>query len=108
MELDCNVVKDLLPLYYSGYSREGSVKLVRSHLDECEECRKIYEDLLASDIVEQVVFDEEKVAKNQDLIVRKAGCIKVIFTIVFGALTLALCIPAINFILVMVYSYLQG
>ena len=40
--MDCNVVKDLLPLYVDECCSEESEKLVVSHLDDCESCRRAY------------------------------------------------------------------
>ena len=40
--MDCNVVKDLLPLYVDECCSEESAKLVADHLSVCESCRKVY------------------------------------------------------------------
>ena len=43
--MDCNVIKDLLPLYVDECCSEESIRLVAEHLDTCESCRKIYNQM---------------------------------------------------------------
>lgn len=43
--MDCNVVKDLIPLYIDGCCSEESAIIVEEHLKECSVCREIYEDM---------------------------------------------------------------
>ena len=43
--MDCNVIKDLLPLYVDECCSEESTRLVAEHLDACESCRKIYDQM---------------------------------------------------------------
>ena len=40
--LPCHIVKDLLPQYAEHLLCEESEQDVRAHLDECEDCRKLY------------------------------------------------------------------
>ena len=39
MKLSCEVVRDLLPLYYDQVCSEESVRLVKEHLEECSACQ---------------------------------------------------------------------
>lgn len=39
--MDCNVIKDLLPLYVDGCCSEESSKLVAEHLENCGSCREL-------------------------------------------------------------------
>jgi len=43
--MDCNVIKDLLPLYVDECCSEESTSLVAEHLDACASCRKIYDQM---------------------------------------------------------------
>ena len=43
--MNCNVVKDLLPLYIDGCCSEESARLVCEHLEKCDACKKIYDDM---------------------------------------------------------------
>lgn len=39
-QIPCEVIRDLLPSYADGLTSEVTDKLIREHLEECEECRK--------------------------------------------------------------------
>ena len=43
MKTNCNVIRDLLPLYIDKISSEETNKLIEEHFEECEECKKYYE-----------------------------------------------------------------
>ena len=43
--MDCNVIMDLLPLYVDECCSEESERLVAEHLETCESCRKIYDQM---------------------------------------------------------------
>lgn len=42
MSWKCDIVTDLLPLYYDNAESKASKRLVREHLKECADCRAIY------------------------------------------------------------------
>ncbi|MCD7748093.1 MAG: zf-HC2 domain-containing protein [Firmicutes bacterium] len=39
---NCDIVRDLLPLYIDHETSEESSEMIKEHLAECEECREIY------------------------------------------------------------------
>lgn len=41
---NCNIVKDLLPLYQEDLLSEDSILFVEDHLEECENCKKLLGD----------------------------------------------------------------
>ncbi len=41
--MECNVIKDLIPLYVDRCCSEESAVLVREHIEGCTECRAVYE-----------------------------------------------------------------
>ena len=43
--MDCNVIKDLLPLYVDECCSDESAKLVADHLAICESCHKVYSQM---------------------------------------------------------------
>ena len=43
--MDCNVIMDLLPLYVDECCSEESERLVAEHLEACESCYKIYDQM---------------------------------------------------------------
>ncbi|MBR4907275.1 MAG: zf-HC2 domain-containing protein [Clostridia bacterium] len=42
---DCGIVKDLLPLYAEDMASEESAAFVKEHLETCEDCRKVFEEM---------------------------------------------------------------
>lgn len=50
--MNCNIIKDLIPLYVDGCCSEESKKIVNEHIQSCNACKKLLEDMNApSDIV---------------------------------------------------------
>ena len=47
MRTDCEVIKDLLPLYVEQMASDKSIELIEEHLAECNDCKKIYEEMNA-------------------------------------------------------------
>ncbi len=43
--MNCDVVKDLIPLYIDECCSEESGRIVREHIEGCETCRKLLEDM---------------------------------------------------------------
>lgn len=51
--MNCNVVKDLIPLYIDGCCSEESKRVVEEHIQVCDACKKLFEDMKApSDLIE--------------------------------------------------------
>ncbi len=50
--MNCDIVKDLIPLYIDGCCSEESKKAVEEHIRNCDDCKKLLEDMKSpSDIV---------------------------------------------------------
>ena len=47
MNLDCDVVRDLLPLYADGACSPASAALVEAHLAGCPACRRLHREMTA-------------------------------------------------------------
>lgn len=43
--MNCNIVKDLIPLYIDACCSEESEKAVEEHINSCAECKRLYEDM---------------------------------------------------------------
>lgn len=56
MIVDCNIIKDLIPLYKEGISSKESKELVEEHIKTCKSCRDYYQSL-----------DDDEVTNNQPL-----------------------------------------
>ena len=45
--MNCNIVKDLIPLYIDGCCSEESKKIVKEHIESCDACKTILADMNA-------------------------------------------------------------
>lgn len=43
--MNCNVVKDLIPLYIDGCCSEESAEIVKDHIKTCDTCKKLLDDM---------------------------------------------------------------
>ena len=43
--MNCDIIKDLLPLYVDGICSKETEQAVREHLKTCDACRTVYEDM---------------------------------------------------------------
>lgn len=76
---DCDIVQDLLPLYYDDACSPASKEFVQQHILTCEECNKIYRHL-KNHTVEKIIEDESagilaRHAKKERTAAYKAGLI---------------------------------
>lgn len=69
MKMDCDIIKDLLPLYVEDMVSEKSKEAVDTHLSECEDCRKIYEEMIVPG--PEVQFDTEPAKSFKKYIKKK-------------------------------------
>ena len=63
MKTECSVVRDLLPLYVEDMVNPETAQYVKSHLENCPECRAELESLIAE---ESLTIIEKKSAANID------------------------------------------
>lgn len=59
-KIQCNIVKDLLPLYMDELTSEETNLWIRTHLEECSDCQKDYQMLKASLTTSDSVKNEKK------------------------------------------------
>ncbi len=45
--MDCNVIKDLIPLYVDGCCSAETAKIAKEHIDRCDACKRFYEEMKA-------------------------------------------------------------
>ena len=55
----CDIVQDLLPLYYDDACSSESRRLVEEHLADCEKCQGIYEEL-KNNTIDSIIKEESK------------------------------------------------
>lgn len=64
-KLNCNITKDLLPLYIDGVCSEESKTAVENHLSECEHCRDIFNKIKDDETLTVLQSEKEDVISNQ-------------------------------------------
>ena len=76
---ECEIVQDLLPLYYDDVCTSSSKKYVQNHLEKCETCKKLYEELKNDSVgrlMERETHDVlERHARKERTAAYKAGLI---------------------------------
>jgi len=71
MKIDCNVIKDLMPLYIDDYCSEESKQLIDDHLKKCEKCKTTYIHMTSSlPDEDQIIMESSEI---QDTKVIKKG-----------------------------------
>ena len=63
MKLDCNVIRDLLPLYADDACSKNSRDLVEEHLQECESCRDMLHRIRETEIDESLQNEKTSVIR---------------------------------------------
>jgi len=64
MKLPCELIKDILPIYYDGVCSSESARLVEEHLTGCPECHAVLENLRTEIKVNSKKLDELKPLKE--------------------------------------------
>lgn len=59
-EIHCDVIKDLLPLYYDGVCSEETQVLIEAHIASCNECKKELESLHATIEIPPIEIENRK------------------------------------------------
>ena len=88
MNIKCEVIKDLLPLYVDGVASEESCALIEEHLKECEDCRQ-YLELLQEDmpdVSEVSLADETASLRKIKRRIRRNRVLVVLVTMVYAVI----------------------
>lgn len=64
MKVDCEVIRDLLPLYADQICSEQSRKMVDEHLPECPACTQMLQRLKSSELENNLMVEKESVIAN--------------------------------------------
>ncbi|MDF2885891.1 MAG: hypothetical protein K0R23_276 [Lacrimispora sp.] len=64
MKYDCDVIKDLLPLYQDGACSEMTKQIVSEHLQECETCNRVDKLLKNTAYDDMLIKDSQTILKN--------------------------------------------
>ena len=92
MSKQCDIVRDILPLYVDGACSEASAEMVKEHLNACADCNAIYQKLL-SHTSEDVLHEEsESVIMRHEAKEKQRGRKKITIAVL---VSIALCTIAI-------------
>ena len=58
MDIPCNIIQDIMPLYIDSLCSEETSKEVKEHINECNSCKVIYTQMTA-DVPKQNISKEE-------------------------------------------------
>lgn len=64
--MNCNIVKDLIPLYIDDCCSEESAAEVKKHLDGCAECKAVFDEMSCPTTSESVSVSEKPFKKIND------------------------------------------
>ncbi len=64
MKYDCNVVKDLLPLYQDNICSSTSKDIVEEHLRECADCKKVAEQMSDGAVEKTLAVEKTRVLEK--------------------------------------------
>ena len=70
-KLDCEIIKDLLPLYADNVCSDKSVKIVEEHLSDCSECSEELCKIRECPVVPEIDEDVKKAVKNAGKRIKK-------------------------------------
>ena len=56
---NCNIIKDLLPSYMDAICSQESEQLIKEHLEECENCQKLYKNLQSETYIKNISSAKE-------------------------------------------------
>lgn len=90
--MECNVVKDLIPLYIDNCCSEESAKIVKEHIENCPGCKELYKNMNTSSNVTSVVSAPKQLRKINDW---KASVLQsVLLFVSFAIITIGVALEA--------------
>ena len=90
--MNCNIVKDLIPLYIDGCCSEESEKIVEEHISDCDDCKRLLEDMKSSSDIITVSESPKTFSKLNDW---KASVLQsILLFLSFALITLGVALEA--------------
>lgn len=85
MKYNCELIKDLLPLYQDGVCSESSRRTVEEHLEQCKECSDYLEALRSSGEIETTIDleREEALSSQAKFFRRRSAVVGTVFAGIF-------------------------
>lgn len=113
-DLNCNVIKDLLPVYCDGMASDDSIEVVEQHLKQCEDCKLIYEKMSGNLETEQLenldkeIQELKKVKKIFNIKVIVAGIMGVIVSVILFVVLFVGVVPVSSDDVTITYEAYKG
>lgn len=93
MSKQCEIVRDILPLYVDGACSEASTEMIKEHLETCADCRAIYEQMCSHTNEDILQKEKDGVIARHEKTEKKKSRRRIVFVSVFVAsVCLVLCI----------------
>ena len=90
--MNCNIIKDLIPLYIDGCCSDETSAEVKKHIKECHNCKAVFESMTNNITKEETNFEIKKCTKINDW---KASIMQsVLFLVSFLAITAGVALEA--------------
>lgn len=87
MKKECNIVRDLMVLYDLENCSDESVQMIKEHVENCEECQKIWESKSGEEIEQAIEEIKKENAKEEfDKLrkkIRRKNILKIIVIAIF-------------------------
>lgn len=98
----CKIVEDLLPLYIENLTNEENTSMIENHLNECESCKEIYNEM-KGEINSSISKKDKTVEENTKVIIgiisKYQSVLKFalsFFIMLFGTLIISAGVPFLN------------
>lgn len=62
--MKCDIIKDLIPLYIEHMTSEETNNIIEEHISNCDECKKVYEEMSMDISLSNSENKEEKTGKS--------------------------------------------
>lgn len=62
--MKCDIIKDLIPLYIEHMTSEETNNIIEEHISNCDECKKVYEEMSMDISLSNSENKEEKTGKR--------------------------------------------
>ena len=62
---NCKIIQDLLPNYIEGLTNQETNQFIEEHLNECNECKKMYTDMKQKLSEEGISVDKKQILMEQ-------------------------------------------
>lgn len=94
MKTDCNIIKDLIPLYIDKVCSKKSSDLIEEHLKECNECRQYMDDM--KDDIKVSGIDEKLTIKDFSKTIKRKRLVAIILSVIITLFVILIILNIFN------------